>query len=93
MSLKSVTVNGSLALLGITLFMVNAKGLTDKDGATKTLSSAGLRVLEVGGKDMWFSAHDTYRTHFKAINQQGDTINGSVNRAVFRSGSEIRFYE
>jgi len=63
---------------------------TDREGARKTLERNNYKVIEVGGYS-WFGGgeHDVYKTNFKAIAPNGDTVRGCVTRGWFK-GNTIR---
>lgn len=63
----------------------------DPEGAAQTLENAGYEVTETGGYG-WFSCGrgDLWRTDFKAKNQNGKEISGTVCEGLFK-GSTIRF--
>lgn len=73
-------------LLGATL----ASCTTDVPGATKALERNNYKPLHVGGL-RWFAGGqgDVYRTEFRAIAPNGDTVTGVVTGSYFK-GSTIR---
>lgn len=76
-------------MIGLTAF--NMRGLKDVEGAKRVLEDqgythvniTGLRSFKCGGKDLW-------RTGFKATNDAGRTVHGTVCTTLFKS-SNIRF--
>lgn len=76
--------------VAILFFVASNMGATDVPGATKTLERNGYKPISVGGYD-WGggSDNDVYKTHFKAVAQNGDTVEGCVTRG-WRKGNTIR---
>lgn len=62
---------------------------TDEKGATKVLKQSNYKPLEVGGYD-WWNGEDFYKTKFKAISVNGDTVTGAVTKGLCGKGSTIR---
>jgi hypothetical protein len=79
-----------ITYLAAAAVMTTSQSCTDVDGATKALEHAGYKPIEVGGYD-WFngSENDFYRTKFKAVALNGDTITGGVSSGLLK-GSTIR---
>jgi hypothetical protein len=77
-----------VAMLG--LYLMLAPSCTDKKGATKALERNNYKPIDVGGYD-WFGGgkDDVYRTNFKAIAPNGDTVTGCVTSGWFK-GNTIR---
>ena len=65
---------------------------TDKTGATKTLTEAGLKPVQVGGY-AWLNGgeSDVYKTKFRALNAQGQEVDGAVTRGLLFKGATIRY--
>lgn len=84
MKLKSYFV----LILGLGLMLTSS--CTDEKGATKALERNNYKPIDVGGYG-WFdgSKDDVYRTKFKAVAPNGDTITGCVTKGWFK-GSTIR---
>lgn len=74
--------------LAIALIMLTASSCTDEKGARKALEANNYKVIDVGGYDL-FGGEDTFKTKFKAISPNKDTVTGTVTRGWFK-GSTIR---
>ena len=66
---------------------------TDKIGTEKYLIEHKYKPIEVGGYqyDFWGSRTDWYCTKFKAVDSNGDTLNGVVRKNIFNSNLSISF--
>ena len=57
---------------------------TDEKGTKKVLEKNHYKPLEIGGYGWWYGGRDElYRTKFKAISPNGDTITGCVTDNPF----------
>ena len=83
--------NTFLLVAGLAVPTTLIVGFEDQEGARETLENADYVVTEVGGKDYFSCGNgDIYRTHFKALNQKGKEVEGTVCKGLFK-GSTIRF--
>jgi len=63
---------------------------TDETGAKKALERSGYKPISVGGYGYFSgSDDDIYKTKFKAIAPNGDTVTGVVTKGTFK-GNTIR---
>jgi hypothetical protein len=85
---KSMKTLARMVLVGAAIVAKVLLG-TDKESAENTLKQDNLKVLEVGGADI-FASKDFYNTKFKALNASGDTVKGVVSHGFF-SNSTIRY--
>lgn len=66
-------------------------GCTSAKDATKALTSAGFKDIEITGYDyLACSDDDTFRTGFKAVGPTGKHVEGAVCSGWFK-GATIRF--
>lgn len=79
----------TLFFTGVILFVL-VYSCTDESGAKKTLERNGYSPIDIGGYG-WFagSKDDVYRTNFKAIAPNGDTVTGCVTSGWFK-GNTVR---
>lgn len=72
------------------LLAVVLSSCTDESGAKKALERNGYKPINVGGYG-WFagSKDDVFRTKFKAVAQNGDTVTGCVTSGWFK-GNTVR---
>lgn len=77
-------------VLVLAVLVLSLVSCTDKKGARKTLERNNYKVIEVGGYS-WFGGgkDDVYKTEFKAIAPNGDTVTGTVTSGWFK-GNTIR---
>lgn len=90
---KAKIIGGALIVL-VSLFGATANVapiLTDEKGTEKALKNINLKPIEVGG-GKWFggSEGDFWRTKFKAVNLNGDTVTGYGTRGLWK-GTTLRF--
>lgn len=77
-----------VAIAGLVIF----SDKTDPDGARQTLIHAGLEPVNVGGYNLFGCGQsDFYRTKFRAFDQRGMTVEGTVCRGLFSKSSTIRY--
>jgi hypothetical protein len=64
---------------------------TDKIATVKTLEQNNYKVILVGGFDFWAgNKSDWYKTKFKALAPNGDTVIGTVTKGLFSNENVIR---
>ena len=64
---------------------------TDKIATKKTLEQNNYKVILVGGYDFWAgNKSDWYKTKFRAIAPNGDTVEGTVTKGIFNNENVIR---
>lgn len=81
------TITTIITLMGITLL---SSCLTDNEGAKKTLERSNYKVIEVGGYDYFSEGDDAYKTRFKAVAVNGDTVKGTITKGLIGKGNTIR---
>jgi len=89
--MRKSTISLIIVCVMIAFTAFNMRGLKDPEGAKRVLEDqgythvniTGLRSFSCGGKDLW-------RTGFKATNEAGRVIHGTVCTTLFKS-SNIRF--
>jgi hypothetical protein len=88
--MKKLILNTRLSHVAYLLLVVVLSSCTDKSGAKKALERNNFKPIEVGGYG-WFSGskEDVYRTNFKAIAPNGDTVTGCVTSGFFK-GNTVR---
>lgn len=63
---------------------------TDNAGTIKTLERSGYKPLNVGGYSFFGGSEgDLYKTKFRAIAPNGDTVTGTVTKGIMK-GNTIR---
>ena len=87
---KPTTLHKILAVILVTIFLINFSRCTDEHGARKTLERNNYHPINVGGYG-WFSGskEDVYITRFKAVAPNGDTVTGCVTKGLLK-GNTIR---
>jgi hypothetical protein len=85
---KTTFLKLSLLILAIIVFTLTS--CTDEVGAKKTLDRNNYKPIAVGGYGFFAGSDgDIYKTNFKAVAPNGDTVTGCVTKGVFK-GSTIR---
>ena len=81
-----------LAIAALTAALFTA-ACTDRDGATRTLETAGYTNIRITGYS-WFSCgeDDTYATGFTAIGVNGRPVQGVVCSGFLFKGNTIRTF-
>jgi hypothetical protein len=80
----------TLLVLLILLLVLAFSSCTDNSGATKALERNNYKPIAVGGYGFFAgSESDVYKTNFKAVAPNGDTVTGCVTKGWIK-GSTIR---
>jgi len=73
------------------LALILVLGCTDEQRSRDTLVKSGFTDITVGGYDNWACGKDdSYATHFKAKNPQGQMVEGTVCCGTYKSCT-VRF--
>jgi hypothetical protein len=67
---------------------VSLGGCTDEKGTEKILKINNYKPIEIGGYG-WLDGDksDIYKTRFKAVAPNGDTVSGTVTKGWFKGGT------
>lgn len=78
----------TIKLALIVAIMFTVQSCTDVEGTRKTLKRNCYKPIEVGGY-RFFGSNETFKTSFKAIAPNGETVTGYVTKDFFK-GNAIR---
>ena len=80
-----------LHLVATFLTTISLSSCSDKEGAEKTIKHYGFKPIKVGGYAFFSGGQgDFFTTKFKAIDINGDTIEGVVTKGLIFKGSTVR---